>query len=247
MLEIDIHSSLRDFELEVSLRVKRGEMLMLMGENGCGKTTVLNSVAGLFTPGRGEIILDGRILFDSRERINLPPAKRRVGYVFQNYALFPHMTVLDNVAFGLCSQGIPRYEAERRAKGQLQAFDLWEVRQARAFQISGGQKQRTALARALAIQPELLLLDEPLSALDITKQGAMRQELQERVKECDVPSVMVTHDPRDVAQIGDRVCLLERGKVVRCSPAEEIASWGMGPGGLSCRWRRGSSPGKVGL
>jgi len=228
MLEIDIQSSLRDFELQVSLKVAEGEILMLMGENGCGKTTILNSVAGLFSPQQGEVVLDGRILYDTKERINLPPAERKVGYVFQNYALFPHMTVFDNVAFGLRSQRIPRHEVENRVKEQLETFGLWDIRQARAFQISGGQKQRTALARALAIKPELLLLDEPLSALDIMKQAAMRRELQERVKDCGVPSVMVTHDTRDVAQIGDRVCLLERGKVIRSSSAEDISTWGVG-------------------
>jgi molybdate transport system ATP-binding protein len=228
MLEIDIKSPLRDFELEVSLKVAEGEILMLMGENGCGKTTILNAVAGLFTPENGEIVLDGRILFDSVNRINLPPDERNVGYVFQNYALFPHMSIYDNVAFGLRSRRLSRQEVKTRVEKQLETFDLWEIRMAKASQISGGQKQRTALARALVIEPHLLLLDEPLSALDIMRQAAMRKELRERVRDCGVPSVMVTHDPRDVSTIGDMVCLVERGRVVRFSRAGEIGTWGVG-------------------
>jgi molybdate transport system ATP-binding protein len=228
MLEIDIKSPLRDFELEVSLKVAEGEILMLMGENGCGKTTILNAVAGLFTPENGEIVLDGRILFDSVNRINLPPDERNVGYVFQNYALFPHMSIYDNVAFGLRSRRLSRQEVKTRVEKQLETFDLWEIRMAKASQISGGQKQRTALARALVIEPHLLLLDEPLSALDIMRQAAMRKELRERVRDCGVPSVMVTHDPRDVSTSGDMVCLVERGRVVRFSRAGEIGTWGVG-------------------
>jgi molybdate transport system ATP-binding protein len=227
MLEIDIKSPMRDFELDVSLKVEEGEILMLMGENGCGKTTILNAVAGLLTPQKGEIVLDGRILFDSENRINLPPDERNVGYVFQNYALFPHMSIYDNVAFGLRSRRLSRQEVKARVEKQLETFDLWDMREAKASQISGGQKQRTALARALVIEPHLLLLDEPLSALDIMRQASMRRELRERVRDCGVPSVMVTHDPRDVATIGDRVCLVERGRVVKFSRAGEISSWGV--------------------
>lgn len=228
MLEIDIKGKLRDFQLDVSLKVAKGEILMLMGENGCGKTTILNAVAGLFTPEKGEIVVDGRILFDSENRINLPPDERNVGYVFQNYALFPHMSIYDNVAFGLRSRRLSRGEVKTRVESQLETFGLWEIRAAKASQISGGQKQRTALARALAIEPDLLLLDEPLSALDIIRQAAMRKELRERVRDCGVPSVMVTHDPRDVSTIGDQVCLVERGRVVKFSRAGEIATWGDG-------------------
>jgi len=226
MLEIDIQSRLRDFDLQVCLKVSEGEILMLMGENGCGKTTVLNAVAGLLTPERGEIVLDDRILFDSENRINLPPDQRNIGYVFQNYALFPHMSIYDNLAFGLRSRRLDAEEVTSRVKRQLESFDLWDIRNAKASQISGGQKQRTALARALVIEPDLLLLDEPLSSMDIMKQAAMRRELRKRVRNCGVPSIMVTHDPRDVSAIGDHVYLMEKGKVVKSSRAQDISSWG---------------------
>ncbi len=213
MLEIDVSKRLRDFNLEVKLNVPEGEILMLVGDNGCGKTTLLNLVAGLITPDEGRIALDGRTLFDSSMRVMVAPEARNIGYVFQSYALFPHMSVYDNVAFGLRTRRLPQKEIDLLVKDRLEAAGLWEIRKARAANISGGQKQRVALARALIIEPNLLLLDEPLSALDVRKQAAMRIDLRERIHECGVPSIIVTHDLRDVSCIGDRACLLERGTV----------------------------------
>jgi len=222
MLEIDVKKKLRDFDLEVSLKVEEGEILMLVGENGCGKSTLLNMVAGLLAPDAGEIILAGEPLFDSSLRINLPPENRKIGYVFQSYALFPHLTVRENVAFGLRARRLSRQKIEERVKGQLEAFGLEGVKDAKAVNISGGQKQRTALARALAIEPCLLLLDEPLAALDIRRQAEMRKELRNLIRNFGVPSIVVTHDLRDVVSIGDMVNLMEAGKVIHSGPAEEV-------------------------
>jgi molybdate transport system ATP-binding protein len=155
MLEIDVKKKLRNFDLDVSLNVPEGEILMLVGENGCGKSTLLNMVAGLLSPDAGEITLAGEPLFDSSLRINLSPENRNIGYVFQNYALFPHLTVYENVAFGLRARRFSRQKIEVKVKEQLEAAGLWGMRDARAVKISGGQKQRTALTRALAIDSSL--------------------------------------------------------------------------------------------
>jgi molybdate transport system ATP-binding protein len=226
MLEIDVRKRLRDYELEVELRVAEGEILMLVGDNGCGKTTLLNLVAGLLDPDAGRIALNGRALYDSDFKINIPSEARNVGYVFQSYALFPHMSVYDNVAFGLRTRHLPHSEIESMVKDHLQTAGLWEIRKAKAANISGGQKQRVALARALIIDPGLLLLDEPLSALDVRKQAAMRRDLRENIHACGVPCIIVTHDLRDVACIGDRACLLEKGKIAMTGGPDEVMSWG---------------------
>ena len=153
----------------VSVKIDRGEFIFLVGPTGCGKTTLLNLIAGLDRPDRGRIALDGRSLFDSDLGIDLPPEARGVGYVFQSYALFPHMSVYDNVAFGLRARKMPAEDIDRRVEKHLKEAGLWEIRRAKAADVSGGQKQRVALARALIIEPKLLLLDEPLSALDVRR------------------------------------------------------------------------------
>lgn len=226
MLEINIQKSLRDFDLDVKIRVEGGEILMLVGDNGCGKTSLLNLVAGLQDPEKGRIALDGRPFFDSNLKINVTPEERSIGYVFQSYALFPHMSVYDNVAFGLRARRLSRSEIEATVRDHLGAAGLWDIRKARAIDISGGQKQRVALARALIIEPDLLLLDEPLSALDVRRQAQMRKELREMIHACNVPCIIVTHDLRDVACIGDRACLLERGRIALTGGADEVVGWG---------------------
>lgn len=229
MLEIDVGKRLRDFRLEVNLKVAEGEILMLVGDNGCGKTTLLNLIAGLINPDEGRIALDGRPLFDFSLGVSVAPEGRNIGYVFQDYALFPHMSVYDNVAFGLRTRKISHKEIDLLVKDHLEAAGLWELRNASAKDISGGQKQRVALARALVVEPRILLLDEPLSALDVRRQAALRRDLRERIHACCVPSIIVTHDLRDVACIGDRACLLEKGRVVLSGRAEDVIEWGQGP------------------
>jgi molybdate transport system ATP-binding protein len=228
MLEIDVHKKLRDFDLEVRLSIADGEILMLMGDNGCGKTTLLNLIAGLIRPNSGRITLNGMSIFDSAMKIDVNPEARNIGYVFQSYALFPHMSVYDNVAFGLRTRNLPRKEIDFLVKDQLEEAGLWEIRKARAANISGGQKQRVALARALIIDPRLLLLDEPLSALDVKKQAAMKRDLREIIHACHVPSIIVSHDMRDIASIGDRACFLENGKIVMLGEPDEVINWGCG-------------------
>ncbi|MDM7939700.1 MAG: ATP-binding cassette domain-containing protein [Methanothrix sp.] len=226
MLEIDVKKKLRDFDLQVKLRIAEGEILMLVGDNGCGKTTLLNLIAGLQCPDSGRIALDSRALFDSELKVNMIPEERNIGYVFQSYALFPHMSVYDNVAFGLRTRRLSRREIELLVKDHLDEAGLWDIRKAKAIDISGGQKQRVALARALIIEPDLLLLDEPLSALDVRKQAAMRKDLRKKIHACNVPSIIVTHDLRDVSCIGDRACLLEKGKIALTGEPDEVMSWG---------------------
>lgn len=226
MLEIDVLRRLRDFRLEVRLNVADGEILMLVGDNGCGKTTILNLIAGLVSPDAGRIVQAGRTLFDSVLDVNVPPEARNIGYVFQSYALFPHLSVYENVAFGLRTRKMPRNEIDLLVKDRLEAAGLWEIRKARAVSISGGQKQRVALARALIIEPDLLLLDEPLSALDVRRQASMRRELRETIHQYGVPAIIVTHDLRDVACIGDRACLLDMGKITLSGLAEDVLEWG---------------------
>lgn len=226
MLEIDIEKRLRDYDLLLKLPVESGQTLMLVGDNGCGKTTLLNLIAGLDSPDRGRIALEGRALYDSELGIDVPPENRGIGYVFQSYALFPHMSVYDNIAFGLRARKMPAAEIDILLKEHLEKAGLWEIRRARAADVSGGQKQRVALARALIIEPRLLLLDEPLSALDIRKQEAMRREFRETIRACGVPCIIVTHDLRDVACMGDQACLMERGKLIFHGGAEEALNWG---------------------
>jgi len=228
MLEIDIEKRLRDFDLQLRLDVKQGQTMMLVGDNGCGKTTLLNLIAGLDRPDRGRIALDGMALYDSDLGIDLPPEARGVGYVFQSYALFPHMSVYDNVAFGLRARKMQAEDIDRRVEKHLTEAGLWEIWRAKAADVSGGQKQRVALARALIIEPKLLLLDEPLSALDVRRQAAMRAELRDTIRACGVPCIIVTHDLRDVVSLGDNACLLERGRVAMRGRAEDVASWGAG-------------------
>jgi ABC-type sulfate/molybdate transport systems ATPase subunit len=225
MLEIDVHKKLRDFELAAKLSIADGEILMLVGDNGCGKTTLLNQIAGLVSPDSGRISLEGRAIFDSAMKINVTPEARNIGYVFQSYALFPHMSVYDNVAFGLRTRGLPKKEIDLLVKDQLEAAGLWEIRSAKASCISGGQKQRVALARAIIIEPSILLLDEPLSALDVRKQTAMRRDLREMIHVCRVPSIIVTHDLRDVSCIGDRACFMENGRIALSRTADEMMEW----------------------
>jgi molybdate transport system ATP-binding protein len=220
-LKVNVMKKLRDFELEVSFAVDRGEILALIGENGCGKTTVLNLVSGLITPDSGTISLDGHQFYDD-EKINVRAEARNIGYMFQNYALFPHMSVYDNVAFGLRARKMPPLEVEKKVRHMLEQRGLWELRDEKATRLSGGQKQKVALSRALVIDPCILLLDEPLSSLDAETQVAMRVELRTRIKEFGMPCIMVTHNVKDAIEIADRVCLVEKGRIKIMGAPREV-------------------------
>ena len=213
-LELDIRLPLRSFRLELALALGR-ETFALVGPSGAGKTTVLRAVAGLARPEAGRVVLDGEVLFDSTLRIDLPPEARRVGFGFQDYALFPHMTVAQNVAYG----------ARDRAAELLERFRISHLAGARPGELSGGERQRVGLARALARDPGVLLLDEPLSALDPHTRAALRLELKEILDELALPVLLVTHDFHDAAVLAERVAAIADGRIRQVgTPSELIAA-----------------------
>jgi molybdate transport system ATP-binding protein len=213
-LELDIRLPLRSFALELTLAVGR-ETFALVGPSGAGKTTVLRAVAGLARPSAGSVVLGGRVLFDADHGVDMPPEARSVGFVFQDYALFPHMTVEQNVAYG----------GRARVGELLERFRIADLAKARPGELSGGERQRVGLARALARDPGVLLLDEPLSALDPHTRATLRLELKEILDELDLPVLLVTHDFHDAAVLADRVAALVDGRVRQVgTPSELIAA-----------------------
>lgn len=185
------------------------------GHSGSGKTLTMQAVAGLFTPRRGRIEIGGRIVFDSENSVSLPTRLRRLGYLFQDYALFPHLTVRRNIAFGLENSAVPAFtgkKARLRVDEMLQAFEIEALGDQFPAQISGGQKQRVALARALANQPDILLLDEPFSALDPLMRERMRRHCKQLLARFGTPTIIITHDPADVAVFAESVLLFEQGR-----------------------------------
>jgi ABC-type sulfate/molybdate transport systems ATPase subunit len=213
-LDLDIALPLRSFRLELTAAVGR-ETFALVGPSGAGKTTVLRAVAGLVTPERGRIALGSRVLFDSEEGLDLPPEERRVGFVFQEYALFPHMTVEQNVA----------YAGGGDVAGRLERLRIGHLAGARPAQLSGGERQRVGLARALARDPDVLLLDEPMSALDTHTRAGVRAELRRILDHLDLPVLLVTHDFQDAAVLADRMGVLVDGALRQAgTPAELVAA-----------------------
>ncbi len=211
MLKADLHKQLRDFSLDLNLQVNPGEILVLMGENGAGKSTALNSISGLLKPDTGSITLNGIPLFDSADAINLPIEDRNIGYVLQNPAVFPHLTVRENIAYGLKARHMPKSMVDRRVDHWLRVMDIEELALVKAGNLSGGQKQKVALARALAIEPELLMLDEPFTALDTESRQSVHEAVRTYVSDLQIPCLVVTHRVADVLEMGDRVYLLHEG------------------------------------
>lgn len=224
MLSIHTVRKLRDYVLDVTLSVRPGETLVLIGENGSGKSTVLNLISGILTPDRGEVTLGDRTLFSSERKINIPPENRKIGHLFQSYALFPHMTVAENVAFGLQCRKVSRPEITFSVANQLRVMHLDDLSDVNVGRLSGGQRQRVALARALVLDPELLLLDEPLAAVDMRAQAPMRKELHDQIRNAGIPCIVVTHTLRDAIELGDRLCLIEEGRVVTDGTPGEVLS-----------------------
>jgi len=226
VLEVAIHRDLRDFSLNVESSIRKGETLVLIGENGSGKSSLLLLLTGLLLPDSGRIELNGQVLFDSLNTVHVPVEERNIGFVFQNYAIFPHMTVFENVAFGLRRRKVPASEIRSRVQEYLALLSLDSLSGVRANQLSGGEKQRTALARALVIDPALLLLDEPVSALDAVAQERMRSELRSYVRKANIPCIAVTHSFRDACALGDRVGVMERGHIVQTGTPQELMEIG---------------------
>ena len=206
-----------------TLRIESGSFTTLLGPSGCGKTTLLRMIAGLETPDTGEIFFDDWCVFSKDKRINVPPEKRGLGFVFQDFALWPHMRVFENVAFGLRASGDTR-DLDRRVKDALHAVQLDEFGQRFPHQLSGGQQQRVAFARAIVIEPECILFDEPLSALDALLREEMRTELRELTNRLGITSVFVTHDQTEAMSMSDKIAVLYCGSVEQYDSPEVIYS-----------------------
>lgn len=217
-LDLQIQKQLRAgdrrFELDLSL-VSASQRIVLYGPSGAGKSLTLKAIAGLMRPDSGHIRLNGRTLFDSSADIDLPVQGRNVAYLFQDYALFPHLSVAQNIGFGLARGCFNlRRPAQHPAVAKwLRAFELDDIAHSRPAQISGGQRQRVALARALVAEPDILLLDEPFSALDLSLRERMRAELAELQAHLQVPMLLITHDPADVEALGQTVFELRDGRL----------------------------------
>jgi len=201
---------------DVSLRVESGEFFFLLGPSGCGKTTLLRILAGFETPD------EGTVLFDGKDMADVPPEKRGTGLVFQNYALWPHLTVARNILFGLEVQDLARREREERLAAILSLVRLEGLGERRPAQLSGGQQQRVALARALVIRPELVLLDEPLSNLDAKLRLEMRTELRRIIKEAGHTAVYVTHDQKEALSMADRCAIMREGCIEQVGTPREL-------------------------
>ena len=220
-LEAAVGLALGRLQLEAELAVGTGELVVLLGPNGAGKTTLLRALAGLLALDRGRVVLDGAVLEDTATGTWVPTERRPIGFVFQDYLLFPHLSALENVAFGLRSRGVGRAEARRRAGAWLERVGLAGHAGARPRALSGGQAQRVALARALVSEPRLLLLDEPLAALDAATRAEVRRDLRRHLAGFDGTRLLVTHDPLEAMALADRLVVLEGGHVTQTgSPAE---------------------------
>lgn len=214
-----------DLRLEVSLEGDGGPVA-LIGPNGSGKTTLLRTIAGAHRPESGSIRLDGDVVFDSRAGVDLAPEDRRIGYVPQGYGLFPHLDVRDNVAFGIEVPGRGRRTKHRRAlaEEQLRELDCLHLAGRAPVDLSGGEQQRVALARALVREPRMLLLDEPLGALDAMARKTIRTFLADHLSRLRRPALVVSHEARDVRELGATVHVLEEGRIIQSGPADAVAA-----------------------
>lgn len=222
-LEVDLTVRRSDvFQLTLGLKIPAGTTVALLGPNGAGKSTALAAVAGLLPIDAGRLTLNGSVLDDPTADVFVPADERKVGVVFQEYLLFPHLSVLENVAFGLRSRRIHRDLALTRAREWLQRLGLSEFEQRKPGDLSGGQAQRVALARALVTEPDLLLLDEPLSALDVTTRAESRQALAEHLDAFSGPRLLITHDPTEAFLLSDDIHVIENGSVTQSGNGDDI-------------------------
>jgi len=225
-LEVTLRSEVENFSLDVAFHAEGG-ITALFGPSGAGKTLTLRHIAGLERVGEGRISLHGRLLADAAAGHHLPPRERRVGYLFQEYAVFPHLDVARNIAFGLADR--PRREREARVAALLEMVDLAGFDGRRVRGLSGGERQRVALARALAPEPALLLLDEPFAALDFRVRRALRGSLREVQRRTGVPMVLVTHSLAEVRELADHLVLMDRGRVLAEGRTADVLSDPGGP------------------
>ncbi len=201
---------------EISLTINRGEIFALLGASGCGKSTLLRMLAGFERPSSGQILLDGTNI------VEVPPYDRPINMMFQSYALFPHMTVFDNIAFGLKQDHVPRDEIAERVQRMLELVHMTQYARRKPHQLSGGQRQRVALARSLAKRPKLLLLDEPMGALDKKLREEMQLELVNIIEQVGVTCVMVTHDQEEAMTMANRIAIMDKGRLVQVGEPLEI-------------------------
>src|SRR5690348_8647399 len=201
---------------DASLKVGRGEFMTLLGPSGCGKTTLLNLVAGFLSADGGELFIEGALVTD------VPTSERDIGMIFQNYALFPHMTVAANIAYGLKTRGVARDEIARRVREVLALMKLSGLDDRRPRELSGGQQQRVALARALVIRPKVLRMDEPFSALDKNLRASMQVEVKEIQRRLGVTTIFVTHDQSEALSLSDRIAVMSDGAILQIGSPQEI-------------------------
>jgi molybdate transport system ATP-binding protein len=218
-VDLTITKRLGAFVLDVAWTAGDG-VAVLFGPSGSGKSLTLRCLAGLDRPDAGRMVVNGRVFFDSALGVDLPPHHRRIGYVFQGYALFPHLSVAQNIAFGLRDR--PRAERQRRAQEVMERLGLGDLARRSPRELSGGQQQRVALGRALAVDPDLLLLDEPLSALDAPLRRQLRDDLERTLRDWGKPAVLVTHDLSEAYQLADRVVVYDHGRVIQASSKTEF-------------------------
>jgi len=207
---------------DLSLRFASGKISVLLGPSGCGKTTTLRCIAGLEDPDAGDILIEGVTVFDAAKGINLPPERRDIGMVFQSYAIWPHMTVFENVALPLRARYLERGEIAGRVAQTLETVGLGDLAKRSATALSGGQQQRVALARCLASHPKLILLDEPLSNLDAKLRVEMRAEIKDLQRRLNATMLFVTHDQEEALSLADEIFLFDRGRVVQSGTARDL-------------------------
>jgi molybdate transport system ATP-binding protein len=222
MLRARLSKRLASFALDVELEVESRSVLVVVGESGSGKTTLLRLLAGLAAPDEGRVEVDGRAWFERASGRSLPPHQRPVGYVAQDYALFPHLTAAENVAFGLRAARVPARERRVRVAAVLERLGIGELADRRPRELSGGQQQRVAIARAVVLEPRLLLFDEPLSALDASSRRTIRRELHALLRELGATTLYVTHHPAEALSFGERIAVLEHGRVSQSGTREDL-------------------------
>jgi len=224
MLDADIQLRLSRLNLDIAFTVEAGEVVALLGPNGSGKSTTLRALVGLLPLAGGRIVLDGTVLDDPAQHVKIPPEKRPIGLMFQDYLLFPHLSTLENVAFGLRAKGTDKKAARDKASQTLARLGLEGLAEAKPGSMSGGQQQRVAMARALVTDPRLLLLDEPLAALDVSTKTDVRRLLREVLRQSNAANVLVTHDLLDAVALGDRMIVIQDGEVVQTGTPAEVTA-----------------------